>query len=233
MEQPQPAMGVVAGGSQVYPGSAYPPAATVAPGVTPAGSQQTPPPLHSNAAQVSAENQLLYKQSQQLQKIWVDSLSGIEQATDFKNHTLPLARNKKIIKANEDVGMVSADAPVFFAKACEMFVLELTLRSWMHREENKRQTLQKNDIAAAIARTDIYDFLVDTIPRDEMKEEGVGLARAGQPACADAQQAQQHVPGAPMVYGGQQGQPVTCPYQDPQEQQQVPPAEQQSFDESG
>jgi nuclear transcription factor Y gamma len=128
MEQPQPAMGVVAGGSQVYPGSAYPPAATVSPGVTPAGSQQTPPPLPSNPAHVSAENQLLYKQSQQLQQFWVERLWGIEQATDFKNHTLPLSRNKKIIKANEDVGMVSADAPVIFAKACEMFVLELTLR---------------------------------------------------------------------------------------------------------
>ncbi|KAK1612601.1 hypothetical protein QYE76_036274 [Lolium multiflorum] len=127
MEQPQPAMGVVAGGSQVYPGSAYPPAATVSPGVTPAGSQQTPPPLPSNPAHVSAENQLLYKQSQQLQQFWVERLWGIEQATDFKNHTLPLARNK-IIKADEDVGMVSADAPVIFAKACEMFVLELTLR---------------------------------------------------------------------------------------------------------
>jgi hypothetical protein len=45
----------------------------------------------------------------------------------------------------------------------------------MHSEENRCRTLQKNDIAAAIARTDIYDFLVDTIPRDEMKEEGVGL----------------------------------------------------------
>jgi hypothetical protein len=36
-----------------------------------------------------------------------------------------------------------------------------------------------------------------------------------------------------MVYGGQKVQPVTCVYQDPQEQQQVPPAEQQSCDESG
>jgi nuclear transcription factor Y gamma len=58
----------------------------------------------------------------------------------------------------------------------------------MHSEGNRRRTLQKNDIAAAIARTDIYDFLVDTIPRDEMKEEGVGLPRAGQPVSADAYQ---------------------------------------------
>lgn len=41
-----------------------------------------------------------------------------------------------------------------------MFILELTLRSWMHAEENKRRTLQRNDIAAAITKTDIFDFLV-------------------------------------------------------------------------
>ncbi len=45
-------------------------------------------------------------------------------------------------------------------QACEMFILELTLRSWNHSEENKRRTLQRNDIAAAITRTDIFDFLV-------------------------------------------------------------------------
>ncbi len=38
--------------------------------------------------------------------------------------------------------MISAEAPVLFAKACEIFILELTLRAWMHTEENKRRTLQ-------------------------------------------------------------------------------------------
>ncbi|KAM0856007.1 hypothetical protein ACQ4PT_049404 [Festuca glaucescens] len=143
------------------------------------------------------------------------------------------------MKADEAVCIIPADAELFFSKACEMFVLELTLRSWMHAEENKRRTLQKNDISAAINRTDIYDFLVDIIPRDEMKEEVVGLPGAGQPALAEAcqyyvaQEAQQQVHAAPMVYGGQQGQPVTYAYQDRQEQQQGPPAEQRSFDESG
>lgn len=52
---------------------------------------------------------------------------GTEQ--DFKNHNdLPLARIKRIMKSDEDVRMISAEAPVLFAKACEMFILELTLR---------------------------------------------------------------------------------------------------------
>lgn len=53
-------------------------------------------------------------------------------------------------------GMISCAS----SQACEMFILELTLRSWNHSEENKRRTLQRNDIAAAITRTDIFDFLV-------------------------------------------------------------------------
>uniref|UniRef100_A0ACD5ZEY0 Uncharacterized protein n=1 Tax=Avena sativa TaxID=4498 RepID=A0ACD5ZEY0_AVESA len=248
-QQPHPAMG---DGSQVYPASAYPPAGTVAPGVIPAGSQPIlPPPLTANQAQLSAQNQLLYEQSQQFQQqlqqqqqtqlrqFWAERLSEIEEATDIKTHTLPLARIKKIMKADEDVRMISADAPLIFAKACEMFVLELTLRSWMHTEENKRRTLQKNDVAAAISRTDVYDFLVDIVPRDEMmKEEGAGLPRAGLPAAAEAYQYYyaQQAPGAAMVYGEQQGQPVNYRYQEPQEQQQQQqgtPAEQQSFDGSG
>src|SRR6218665_474856 len=38
--------------------------------------------------------------------------------------------------------MISAEAPVLFAKAAEIFINELTLRAWVHAEENKRRTLQ-------------------------------------------------------------------------------------------
>lgn len=120
------------------------------------------------------------QQQQQLQLFWADQYREIEQTTDFKNHSLPLARIKKIMKADEDVRMIAAEAPVVFARACEMFILELTHRSWAHAEENKRRTLQKNDIAAAITRTDVFDFLVDIVPREEGKEDMLGAA-AGVP----------------------------------------------------
>ena len=48
---------------------------------------------------------------------------------EFKNHTdLPLARIKRIMKADDDVRMIRAEAPVLFAKACELFILEMTMR---------------------------------------------------------------------------------------------------------
>jgi len=64
------------------------------------------------------------------------------------------------MKSDEDVRMISAEAPVLFAKACELFILELTLRSWCYSEKSKRRTLQKDDIQTAIKYTDVFDFLV-------------------------------------------------------------------------
>lgn len=148
-------------------GGAYPP-------------NQMTTPVSVGGVPQTAGNPLAYQQihqqqqqqlQQQLQTFWTNQCQEIEKVTDFKNHSLPLARIKKIMKADEDVRMISAEAPVVFARACEMFILELTLRSWNHTEENKRRTLQKNDIAAAITRTDIFDFLVDIVPREDLKDD--------------------------------------------------------------
>ncbi|KAL5248125.1 hypothetical protein ACHWQZ_G017339 [Mnemiopsis leidyi] len=65
--------------------------------------------------------------------------------------------------------MISAEAPVLFAKAAEIFINELSLRAWIHTEDNKRRTLQRNDIAMAVAKYDQFDFLIDIVPRDELK----------------------------------------------------------------
>lgn len=62
--------------------------------------------------------------------------------------------------------MISAEAPALFAKACEIFVLELTMRAWVHTEDHKRRTLQRSDIIQAIQKTDMYDFLIDIVPKD-------------------------------------------------------------------
>ncbi|KDP23535.1 hypothetical protein JCGZ_23368 [Jatropha curcas] len=143
-----------------------------------------------------AQHQLAYQQiqhqqqqqlQQQLQSFWANQYQEVDKVADFKNHSLPLARIKKIMKADEDVRMISAEAPVVFARACEMFILELTLRSWNHTEENKRRTLQKNDIAAAITRTDIFDFLVDIVPREDLKDEVLAsISRGAMTVGADA-----------------------------------------------
>lgn len=169
------------GMSQGYPGGAA--AQPSAVGMQGQAGQIVQAGLHQSGGQQAFHHHHMQQQQQQqqLHMFWAFQMQEIEQVSDFKNHQLPLARIKKIMKADEDVRMISAEAPVLFAKACEMFILELTMRSWIHAEENKRRTLQKNDIAAAITRTDIFDFLVDIVPRDDLKEEGLGLgfARGG------------------------------------------------------
>ncbi|XP_074592735.1 nuclear transcription factor Y subunit C-4-like [Curcuma longa] len=191
----QPTLGVASGAAQIahvaptYQLAAVVTGAPPAAGTIPSAAQLTSA-YPTNPADLASQHQLAYQQvqqfhhhQQQLQAFWANQMLEIEQTTDFKNHSLPLARIKKIMKADGDVRMISAEAPVVFAKACEMFLLELTLRSWIHTEENKRRTLQKNDIAAAITRTDIFDFLVDIVPRDEeLKDDGLGIARADLPA---------------------------------------------------
>ena len=86
---------------------------------------------------------------------------------DFKTHQLPLARVKKIMKTDEDVKMISSETPALFAKACELFILEITRRSWVYTEDNKRRTLQKSDIADSIQNTLIFDFLIDVVNPNE------------------------------------------------------------------
>jgi len=71
------------------------------------------------------------------------------------------------MKADPEVKMISAEAPVLFAKGCDIFITELTMRAWIHAEENKRRTLQRSDIASALAKSDMFDFLIDIVPRED------------------------------------------------------------------
>lgn len=58
---------------------------------------------------------------------------------------------------------------MLFAKAVEVFIAELSLRAWVNTEENKRRTLQRNDISSGISKYDQFDFLIDIVPREEAK----------------------------------------------------------------
>ena len=99
---------------------------------------------------------------------WQQTINNLETEThDYKIHQLPLARIKKVMKADPEVKMISAEAPILFAKGCDIFITELTMRAWIHAEENKRRTLQRSDIASALAKSDMFDFLIDIVPREE------------------------------------------------------------------
>lgn len=130
---------------------------------------------------------------------WQQIISHLETDThDYKLHQLPLARIKKVMKADPEVKMISAEAPILFAKGCDIFITELTMRAWIHAEENKRRTLQRSDIASALAKSDMFDFLIDIVPREEAashakRTTGQPAAPGGPGAAASAQIPQQHV----------------------------------------
>lgn len=103
------------------------------------------------------------------------------------------------MKADPEVKMISAEAPILFAKGCDIFITELTMRAWIHAEENKRRTLQRSDIASALAKSDMFDFLIDIVPREEAsthskRQTGASAAGAqGVPQAAGQPLPGQHV----------------------------------------
>ena len=108
-----------------------------------------------------------------MMQYWQELINEIEMTNepgsafqdDFKSHSIPFARIRKVMKTDEEVKMISSEAPIIFAKACEIFITELTMRAWCIAEKSKRRTLQKNDIAEALKKSDIFDFLIDIVPR--------------------------------------------------------------------
>ncbi|KAK4169223.1 histone-fold-containing protein [Cladorrhinum sp. PSN259] len=131
---------------------------------------------------------------------WQQTINHLEGDThDYKMHQLPLARIKKVMKADPEVKMISAEAPILFAKGCDIFITELTMRAWIHAEENKRRTLQRSDIASALAKSDMFDFLIDIVPREEASSHAKRTAGGSSAAAGGAGQAA----GAPVSAGGQ------------------------------
>lgn len=112
------------------------------------------------------------------------------------------------MKADPEVKMISAEAPILFAKGCDIFITELTMRAWIHAEDNKRRTLQRSDIAAALAKSDMFDFLIDIVPREESTGGSKRPTTSGGQQQAQAQpqqQAQQQQQMSAPDYGLQHG----------------------------
>ena len=61
--------------------------------------------------------------------------------------------------------MISGEAPILMSKACELLIKDLSFRAWQHTERNRRRTLQRQDLHAAVGESEVYDFLIDIVPR--------------------------------------------------------------------
>lgn len=74
------------------------------------------------------------------------------------------------MKLDDTVNLVGVESTIMLSKAVEMFIREITLHGWKHAEDGHRRTLMKNDICAAVAGYDQFDFLIDIVPRPEAKK---------------------------------------------------------------
>ncbi|KAJ3993737.1 histone-fold-containing protein [Lentinula boryana] len=116
-----------------------------------------------------------------LPAFWQRQINAAElETSDYRHPILPLARIKKVMKSDPDVKMIAADAPILFCKACEIFIEEITARAFIIADSNKRRTLSRSDIAAALSKSDQFDFLIDIVPRD-LQRGGAASVSAGGP----------------------------------------------------
>lgn len=130
-----------------------------------------------------------YHEDDVIDRMWINSLeqiSSIEPVMEnWKTQVLPLARVKKIMKSEEVLYleeekermngadsesppqrlMIKGEALVLMGKACELHIRELTMRSWRHTEHNRRRILRRIDVQAGIEEDEVYDYLVDIVPR--------------------------------------------------------------------
>lgn len=119
---------------------------------------------------MDSENRSLKNKTKAIiENFWIRSLQKADtEVWTYKDLQLPLARIKRLMKVEEEVKMVASEVPILFSKVAEMFIEELTLRAWINTEENKRRILQKNDLSAAVKTSDVYDFLIFIVPRNEL-----------------------------------------------------------------
>ncbi|KAF2861723.1 histone-fold-containing protein [Piedraia hortae CBS 480.64] len=81
--------------------------------------------------------------------------------------TLPLARVKKIIQADGDIGPCSNNAAFAITIATEMFLKYVVEQAHnvVKAERKPRRNIQYRDVANAVARVENLEFLVDVVPK--------------------------------------------------------------------
>jgi len=85
--------------------------------------------------------------------------ADVEETEAYNGLNFPIARIKKIMKADPDVNIISSDALFYVTKATEQFVGLLAGAAYQHTAQSARKTVQGRDVQACIERTDCLAFL--------------------------------------------------------------------------
>ncbi|XP_042887479.1 DNA polymerase epsilon subunit 4-like [Penaeus japonicus] len=71
----------------------------------------------------------------------------------------PLARIKRIMKADPELGLASQDAVFLVAKATELFVESLALEAYHYTSQSKKKTVSRRDVDHCIDAIEALAFL--------------------------------------------------------------------------
>ncbi|EXJ84305.1 hypothetical protein A1O3_04972 [Capronia epimyces CBS 606.96] len=80
---------------------------------------------------------------------------------------LPMARVKKIIAMDDEIGQCSTTAAFAISVATEIFLRYLTEQAYnvVKSERKPRRNIAYKDVATAVSRIDNLEFLSDTVPK--------------------------------------------------------------------
>ncbi|WEW56999.1 hypothetical protein PRK78_002458 [Emydomyces testavorans] len=85
---------------------------------------------------------------------------GIEVKTKF-----PVARIKRIMQADEDVGKVAQVTPIAVSKALELFMISLVTKAAQQAKDRSSKRVTATHLKEAIAKDEVLDFLADIISK--------------------------------------------------------------------
>ncbi|KGM91692.1 negative cofactor 2 transcription regulator complex subunit BUR6 [Paracoccidioides brasiliensis Pb18] len=85
---------------------------------------------------------------------------GVEVKTKF-----PVARIKRIMQADEDVGKVAQVTPIAVSKALELFMISLVTKAAQEAKNRSSKRVTAAHLKEAIGKDEVLDFLADIISK--------------------------------------------------------------------
>ena len=73
------------------------------------------------------------------------------------------------MKLDNEVNTISYEAKVLLAKATEILICELTIRSWVQMQTRKnKRVIMPVDLWMAASGDSMFDFLIDILPPEKI-----------------------------------------------------------------
>ncbi|KAB8208065.1 histone-fold-containing protein [Aspergillus parasiticus] len=86
--------------------------------------------------------------------------ASVEVKTKF-----PVARIKRIMQADEDVGKVAQVTPIAVSKALELFMISLVTKAAKEAKDRNSKRVTASHLKQAVAKDEVLDFLADIIAK--------------------------------------------------------------------